>query len=682
MAEYILQKNLIYSIIFLIVVGFFTSPLSFADSHDEGVDKDGGDTKYSDDGDVKESGDSDKNENDGSSSSPSDTSSYTPKGMIEVGGALDHITPAQKKFLEQQEALEKEKLQLDKEQSALNQELELLRIQTFSLSLTIDQFKNNDVSSDKIEDLEEQLTELQFDKSDLEDSKVYLQERIDAYEKNLKILQESPDFWKPMSVNPYVKYGVESESTSIPPWFKSNAKWWKQGLISDADIVNALETLIIQDVIPLDSFIVPTPASDHYMPDDKLKMDLSLPSNPYIPSYQKDVFGYWSDGLVSDSEILNSIGHLMSEGIISSEKIQTEISQRQSEKWEETDEWTDPSDWPSAISKLPQITNPPYYEETDDWEDPSLPNDPPGENKLTNLYDARIAIFFPDNLEDEFKDCSQSACSDNIEIEILECSQSSCSDLVRISEPVEIVEGGMQQLIPVTVLNIGGINFPISQFALWKWTGECDDSWHYHTPTGHAIAIDGITGIPDPDQENCGFGKVGSGSFAATSFMSQSEIDKFKDRTNSDPLTNEAMMGGSDTGSNTVSEGPGMTSLEEDDPNAWTPYDGPSLSTWGKSNSAVTGDEFDDSDGDGIEDDADPEPEIPNNEFGGEKSESGSLIGKIIDRGDLTVTIHDGGEGGVYIEVGTDGDSEFVIIEIMGVELELEAGTILEAEFR
>jgi len=410
----------------------------------------------------------------------------------------------------------------------------------------------------------------------------------------------------------------ETSGYCIPTWFGIKHAWAPVSLMNDRIKYYEVDS-ILEDTELADIEIVP------------LKLQSIMPT------------------------CISSGGNLCIRGDLNSPEEQARLTE-----WEETDVWEDPSDWP---------TNP-----------PSLPNDSLGENKLTNLYDSRIAIFFPDNLPDEFKDCSQPDCYDDIEIKILECNLSSCSDSIIISEPVEPVDGGMQQLIPVTVLNIDGIEFPISQFALWKWTGECDDVWHYHTPTGHAIAIDGVTGISDPDQANCGFGKVGH-VFAVTSFMSQSEIDKFKDRTNSNPLTNEAMMGGSDTGSNTVSEGPETTSPEENIPKTWTPYNGPTLNDNGVTTSASSGKEFDDADGDGIEDGADPEPNKKNNEFGGVDSENKALERKIVNRGDLKVTISHSAEGTVSIEVGTDGNSESVIIEIMGVELELDAGTILEAQF-
>ncbi|MCV0431148.1 phage tail protein [Nitrosopumilus sp.] len=100
----------------------------------------------------------------------------------------------------------------------------------------------------------------------------------------------------------------------MPEWFKTNAKWWQDGLISDADMINALESLIEQDVIPLDNFLKDSSGIEH-------QAGVQKGGTFYIPSYQKDVFGFWSEGLVSDGEIVNSIGHLIGEGIIDSEII-------------------------------------------------------------------------------------------------------------------------------------------------------------------------------------------------------------------------------------------------------------------------------------------------------------------------------------------------------------------------
>ena len=35
----------------------------------------------------------------------------------------------------------------------------------------------------------------------------------------------------------------------MPSWFKSNAKWWEEGRISDTEILNAIENLLNKEII-------------------------------------------------------------------------------------------------------------------------------------------------------------------------------------------------------------------------------------------------------------------------------------------------------------------------------------------------------------------------------------------------------------------------------------------------
>ncbi|WP_299293590.1 hypothetical protein [Nitrosopumilus sp.] len=151
--------------------------------------------------------------------------------------------------------------------------------------------------------------------------------------------------------------GVQSAQSDaiMPDWFKSNAKWWKNGLISDADMINALESLMIQDVIPLDKFIKSSSGLEH-------QAGVPKGGDFVIPSYQKDVFGFWSDGIVSDGEIVNSIGHLMSQGIINSEKIQNEVSERKEKQKLSTDE----------VKELGELLD---TNEDEDWPDIFIPGD-------------------------------------------------------------------------------------------------------------------------------------------------------------------------------------------------------------------------------------------------------------------------------------------------------------------
>lgn len=101
----------------------------------------------------------------------------------------------------------------------------------------------------------------------------------------------------------------------------------------------------------------------------------------------------------------------------------------------------------------------------------------------------------------------------------------------------------MEELVPIKSVSMNGASFPIAQFTLWKWVGECDDSWHYHTGTGHAVNFD-LSGMGDPDPNNCGFGKVNSLPITDV-WMTRDKIDAFYELTGINPSVSEAQMGGS-----------------------------------------------------------------------------------------------------------------------------------------
>ena len=134
-------------------------------------------------------------------------------------------------------------------------------------------------------------------------------------------------------------YGVpQASAQNLPDWFKSNAKWWTEGLISDAEIVNALESLIENNVLQLHQWEFSDDLSDIDVPlhefnlesessiDVKLSMQqescTDVPCETIqIPNYIKTSFQYWSDGLISDDDISNSLEYLIKEDIIRSDKI-------------------------------------------------------------------------------------------------------------------------------------------------------------------------------------------------------------------------------------------------------------------------------------------------------------------------------------------------------------------------
>ena len=655
------------------------------------------------------------------------------------------------------ENFDKELSQLEKDRRIYDEKYQNLQQKITILESTYNELKNSDISADKLKEIKEQLQELKDDLADHQESEIDLLEREESFAKK----------WSTQSNNAI----TTNEPASIPPWFKSNAKWWIEGLITDADIVNALESLIIQDVIPLDSFLKKSSGIEHTAGVQK-GGDLT------IPSYQKDVFGYWSEGLVSDDEIVNSIGYLMTEGIINSAKIQSEIAERKAkfdqkmasldsvlsipsnptkEKFNDDGTSTIVNADGSVTMHFPDGSYTQFFKDgsrytshSDDVSNGISWKAVKGtfteaDGTVTRIYDDSTVTYFDDGSyviygtesgtitkhipygkdnskkyeinSDEFlssttsEDGITTKYSDGTVVDVYKSGEVIIKDpngkkttihpsmatfnpfgegAVKWPAGYVIEQGNisnfnddvgmMTKLSQVTALVIDGIQFPISQFAMWKWTGECDDAWHYHTPTTQAISIDGETGIIDPDQENCGFGKVGEVQ-VTTTFMSPEQIKKFRDLTDSDPLTNEAMMGGSDDGTNTVNVdpkpaespvdvNPGPVSAESSDDDqfilsktATSPYDI----------------EFPDADGDGIGDNIDDEPNKKSTKFG---TNGNGLPGEIIDAGDLNIAIIGSEDfGAIIIEVGTDGDSESVIINVLGVDLEIEAGSILEIAF-
>ncbi len=105
-----------------------------------------------------------------------------------------------------------------------------------------------------------------------------------------------------------------NEDTNIPSWFKTNAKWWKEGKISDEEIINAIENLLKRGIIKLDSTKIKSGAT---LPVTKL----FLPPNKdgaSIPSYVKNTIVSWEEGSVSDSDVANTIKFLVEANITTS----------------------------------------------------------------------------------------------------------------------------------------------------------------------------------------------------------------------------------------------------------------------------------------------------------------------------------------------------------------------------
>ena len=89
-------------------------------------------------------------------------------------------------------------------------------------------------------------------------------------------------------------------STNIPDWVRNNAEWWSKDLIGEDDFVSGIQYLIIQGVIQIP--IVPEENGDE--------------SSSFVPPWIKDTAGWWAQGLVTDSEFVNGLKYLISQGII------------------------------------------------------------------------------------------------------------------------------------------------------------------------------------------------------------------------------------------------------------------------------------------------------------------------------------------------------------------------------
>ncbi len=105
-----------------------------------------------------------------------------------------------------------------------------------------------------------------------------------------------------------------NDDTNIPSWFKNNAKWWKEDRLSDRDIINAMENLLKRGIIKLDSTKIKSgpalPESNLFLPPNK--------DGASMPSYVKNIFASWEEGVFSDSDVANIIKFLIEANIITS----------------------------------------------------------------------------------------------------------------------------------------------------------------------------------------------------------------------------------------------------------------------------------------------------------------------------------------------------------------------------
>lgn len=85
--------------------------------------------------------------------------------------------------------------------------------------------------------------------------------------------------------------------SEIPPWVKSNAKWWAKGISPKNSIETSFEYMINNGIIPLQG----------------QGSKISIQS---VPEWVKVSALLWSEGLVSDKEFIDSTSYLIKRGII------------------------------------------------------------------------------------------------------------------------------------------------------------------------------------------------------------------------------------------------------------------------------------------------------------------------------------------------------------------------------
>lgn len=120
-------------------------------------------------------------------------------------------------------------------------------------------------------------------------------------------------FLQAASSSPIANAQNTNEDIIMPSWFKTNAKWWEEGRISDTEILNAIENLLNQGIIKIDSNEINN-ASIGLSSDEIIDTEAIG-----IPEFVKDVFVFWHQGAVSDLEVSNAIKYLVEEKIINTQ---------------------------------------------------------------------------------------------------------------------------------------------------------------------------------------------------------------------------------------------------------------------------------------------------------------------------------------------------------------------------
>jgi hypothetical protein len=91
-----------------------------------------------------------------------------------------------------------------------------------------------------------------------------------------------------------------SNAQSVPDWVKNTAGWWATDAISETEFVNAIEFLINDGIIEVNSSDV-------------------TDNSQGIPDWVKNTAGWWATDAISETEFVNAISFLVNVGIINIE---------------------------------------------------------------------------------------------------------------------------------------------------------------------------------------------------------------------------------------------------------------------------------------------------------------------------------------------------------------------------
>ena len=86
----------------------------------------------------------------------------------------------------------------------------------------------------------------------------------------------------------------------VPTWIKNDAELWSAGVVNDSLFASGIEHMIKEEIIQIDI-------------TDAEKMSLSIDK---IPNWVKNNIDWWSEGELTDEDLIKSIEYLIKEGII------------------------------------------------------------------------------------------------------------------------------------------------------------------------------------------------------------------------------------------------------------------------------------------------------------------------------------------------------------------------------